>query len=103
MAMFWPTRQNSMDQVSFLQLNCNKSRATSTCLTQMLAEGKNQIALLQEPHEYKGSVTNLDPSLAKLHVTGGGRSGYGQLLLPTLLFPSGLPQSIPQRIWRWLY
>ena len=60
-----------MAQVSFLQLNCNKSRATSTCLTQLLAEGKNQIALLQEPHEYKNSLTNLDPSLAKLHVTGG--------------------------------
>ena len=61
-----------MAQVSFLQLNCNKSRATSTCLTQLLAEGRNQIALLQEPHEFKCSLTNLDPSLAKLHVVGGG-------------------------------
>jgi hypothetical protein len=58
--------------IKFVQINLHHSKAASANLCQLIAEGKVDIALIQEPWVYKGQVRGLTNSGGKIYTFAPG-------------------------------
>jgi hypothetical protein len=63
-----------INKIKFVQINLHHRKAASANLCQLIAEGKVDIALIQEPWLYKGQVRGLTNSGGTLYTVAPGKN-----------------------------